>query len=464
MEPWFFTATEAVEAVRGKRVSRVEMAEAHFQRILAVNGSVNALVELRDREDVVAEAAAADRRAQRSPSSSPRLDGAIVSIKDHYDVTGMASTEGVRALADRRATCDSLVVQRLRASGALVIGKSNQPDFKVRWNTISDLYGATRNPRDLRLSAGGSSGGDAAAVAAGMAAVGVGGDYGGSIRVPASFCGVWGLRPSAGRIPQGGGGPPTIDLMASPGVLARSLADLRVSFDVLAGSHPSDPATVPAPLRRDRANPPGMHVARMSDETGAAVLPEVEDQLDWVARVLADGGYVVESGGLPRARRAPELWAELAGTELLRVAMPVWRDHLGDSARDHIEKMFGLFELGPSVERYIAAFMERGELAREAAAWMQQHPLIIAPVAGMQAPPLDFDHFLSSEATQRLFDHMRNVMWVNLLGLPSVALPNGIQIVARRFHEHEALAAAAIVADALAPIEPAEPDPSTVAL
>jgi len=197
MHDW--PAMELVRQVRARTVSRREVLRAHLDRIDELDGSVGAFVERRDREQALAEADAADR-AHDERASLP-LDGVPVSIKDHFDVEGMRHTEGVAALAERRSPRNAAAVQRLVDAGAFVVGKCNQPDFQIRWNTVNALYPPTRNPRDLSRTAGGSSGGDAASVAAGMSALGLGADYGGSIRVPASFCGVFGLRPSAGRVP-----------------------------------------------------------------------------------------------------------------------------------------------------------------------------------------------------------------------------------------------------------------------
>ena len=138
-------------------------------------------------------------------------------------------------------------------------------------------------------------------------------------------------------------------------------------------------------------------------------------------------------------------------------AMPVWVAQLGAGGKQHIEMMFGIYALGDCVNRYIYSFMERRSIVRTTAQWMEQYPLVLAPVAGMTAPPLDFDHFLDRTQTTELFDKMRNVMWVNLLSLPSIALPTGIQIVARRFQEKEAFAAAAIVEKEIGPISIANP-------
>ena len=438
-------------------MSRREIVQAHLDRIDAANGKVNAVVERRD-GDALTEADAADRDHERR--STLPLDGVPVSIKDHFDVEGMRHTEGVRAYAERRSPGTALVVERLRAAGAIVIGKANQPDFQIRWNTVNDLYGKTRNPRDLSLSAGGSSGGDAAAVAAGMAAIGLGADYGGSIRVPATFCGIFGLRPSAGRVPHvqvldAAEFPPTVDLMWSNGPLARALGDVWSSFRVLSGPDPRDPSSVPVPPPPESAVPPDPPVvARLVRQTGAIVEPGVEAELDRVCRALEDNGFRVVDAGFPGGTRAPELWGELIGPELIYDLMPAWGAMFADSNRQHIEAQFGgVFRPENRLDRWVRAYVERKAIAVAVARWMEEHPLVVCPVAGMPTPPLDFDEYLSDDATRDLFDHMRNIVWVNLLGLPSIALPNGVQIVARRFREAEALAAAGAAADALGPVE-----------
>ncbi len=451
-DPASLSANELVKLVRSRELTRREVVAAHLARIDERNDELNAFVELRDSVALLAEADAADK-AHAERATLP-FDGIPVAIKDHFDVEGMLHTEGVRAFANRRSPGTSLAVQRLIDAGAIVLGKCNQPDFQIRWNTINDLYGATRNPRDTTLTAGGSTGGDAAAVGAGMAVLGLGVDYGGSIRVPASFCGIFGLRPSAGRVPHvqaldPAAGGPTMDMMASIGPLARTLDDLWNAYSVLAGAAPTDPTSLPIAVHGHERRPQGQRVARMARETGAIVEPEVERELDRVCVALSEAGYEVEEAGIPFAQRAPELWAELVGTELLHTALPHWDGLVSDSSRQHIETMFGLFDLGNRTDAYVAAFGERRAVARAVGPWLEEHPLVVAPIAGMATPSLDFDHYLSVDATRDLFDHMRDVVWVNLLGLPAVALPNGIQIVSRRFHEHEAFAAAGAVAGEL---------------
>jgi amidase len=430
---------------------------AALRRAEELGSTINALVELRP-EEALTEARRADERASSEGADKP-LDGVPISVKDHFDVAGMKHTEGVRALADRRSQRDAVAVARLRSAGAIVIGKGNQPDYEIRWNTLNELYGQTKNPRDLGKTAGGSSGGDAAAVAAGIVPIGLGADYGGSIRVPSTFCEIVGVRPSAGTVPavqatEPLDGPPTLDYMNSTGPMARSLADLELALGVLRGPHPGDPATVDATPKPAGTSP--RKLAAMLDETGATVTPAVEEQLNRTAETLSAGGYEVVRAGIPRARRAPELWGELVGTELLHSALPTWGDTISESSRQHIETMFGLWDLGSDVERFIASFMERRACAREVAEWMEDYPLILAPVAGMETPPAEFDIWLSEDDTRVLFDTMRDVMWVNLLGLPSIALPNGMQIVARKFHEPDAFAAAGVVMEAVGPVAGAD--------
>lgn len=450
-----WTAARMAAGVRERELSRTEVVEAHLERIERVNPAVNAIVQLRGAEALAEAKAADDAGIQRGP-----LDGVPVTIKEHYDIAGMVCSEGSASLADRRSPVDCVAVERLRGAGAIVIGKTNQPDFAMRWNTISGLYGTTRNPRDLALSAGGSSGGDAAAVAGGLAPIGLGSDLGGSIRVPATFCGVCGLRATSGRIPNTSAlaprdGTPVRDHMNSPGPLARDVSDLALALSILGGAHPADPATPPLPVSAGapgRAEHP-VRVARMVTETGATVTAEVQDHVDRAADALREAGYEVVDAAIPSAAEAPDLWGRIVGTELLQFAIPKFRDQMEETCLDHIESLLALFEVSERAEPYIEAWVHRRRLARETAEWMEEHALVLTPVAGMAPPPLDFDHLLGRDAIAALFTAMRNVVWVPLLGLPAVALPSGVQIVARRFHEAEALAAADVVLRTLGPVE-----------
>jgi amidase len=441
-EPYEFSATELRGLIRAGAVTRVEVVEAHARRVEQANEAVNAFVVLR-LDEALAEAAAAD--AGHDQRAGLALDGVPVSVKEAFDLAGYESTLGLPARRGLVAEQDEPAVARLRSAGAIVLGKANAPDLAIRWNTISELFGATLNPRDHSRSAGGSTGGDAAVVAAGMAPLGLGADYGGSIRVPATFCEIVGLRPSTGVVPRAPvvppqDGPPSMDLMQSVGPLARTIDDLELALDVLRGPAPGDPAAVPASLPAAPAEPGG--VALLLGETGAVIDPAVERAVRTVADALRDAGHEVVEGALPDLRRAPELWAEIIATELLNTLIPEIRADVGPSGIDHIDKMFGLFDLGPGVVSYLSALAERRALARSFYAWQEDYPLVLAPVFALPTPAIDFDDFLSVDATRELFDRMRCVMWVNCLSLPGVALGNGAQLVGRRFQDREVLAAA----------------------
>jgi amidase len=447
------TATEIVELVQTRAVSRQEIVEAHAARIEAVNPAVNAFVDLR-LEEALEEAKEADARPPGWAPFKP-LDGVPLAIKNSHDVAGMATTMGIPSRAAAIAPRDKVIVQRLREAGGIVLGKANLPDLAIRWNTISSLHGTTRNPRDLERTAGGSSGGDAAAVAAGMAPIGVGSDYGGSIRVPATFCGIVGFRPTTGVVPDGAVLPPhdyapSFDLMNSNGPLARSVDDLELAFSVLRGISPEDPGSVPAELIPPSGRP---RIALLLTETGATVEADVEQEVRRTAELLRGEGYEVVEGAVPDLRRGSELWAEILGTELVQHDLAEIRDLMGAGGLQHIEAFHCSHELGPHVGRYLDALRERRALVRTVAAWMEDYPIVLAPVAGMTTPRLDFDDGLSVEETQVLFEHMKCVVWVNLLGLPGAALGNGAQIVGRRFADLEVLEVARVARRALGPVQ-----------
>jgi amidase len=442
-------------AIRSGALTRAEIVTAHLARIAQVNPLVNGFVEVRGAE-ALAEAEQRDQRLGTTLDGA--LDGIPFSIKDSYAVAGLHRTNGLPVNAHAVDANDDLVVQRIRDAGGIVLGHAAIPDLCIRWNTISGLYGTTRNPRDLARAAGGSSGGDAANVAAGMATLGLGGDLGGSIRVPASFCGVYGFRPGMGRVPDVAGNPrpgdpPSEEIMCEIGPLARSATDIETAYRVIAGYDPRDPSSADSALAP--ADGPRT-VAVLREETGADLEPEIVEALDVTIGMLREAGYAVHEHVLPDLRRAPELWAEILGTELCRDYLPSVRDDVIDSAAVHIEEMFGAHELGPEVVPYLAAWRERRELQDRLVEAMGEYPLIVAPVAGMRAPLLDFDDHIGREASVALLDKMRCVPWVNLFSLPSLALPNGIQIVGRRFRELDVLAAGRAIEHGLV-VEIAEP-------
>ena len=430
--------------------TRRELAEQHLTRIAATNAEVNAIVELND--GLLDQATQADQ--QLGTTIGGPLDGAIMSIKDSFAVAGLHRTDGVAAWSERVAIHDEEVVARLRAAGALVVGRTNVPDLCIRWNTISSAHGTTRNPRDLSCSAGGSSGGEAAAVAAGYSDVGLGADLGGSIRVPASFNRVYGMRPSAGLVPDISELPclpnsMVTDAMNCTGPFARNVDDLARVHRVICGPHPGDPKTLPITLRESAARP---RIAVMRDETGATIDDEISARLDLVVEGLREVGYVVDEHVVPGLQQAPEIWAQIIGTDLLENTIPAVGALIDPTGLQHIEEMFGQFTLGNDVSAYYQAWLDRRELMTTLSTFMAEYPIIVAPVAGMATPPLAFDHLLDAVQTRALFDAMRCVPWVNLFGLPSLCTPLGIQLVGARFSDLDLIAAARAIEPLIGPV------------
>src|ERR1700731_2104009 len=246
----FLSATEIAAAIRSKEVSPVEVARAHLAGIERLNPRLNAFVDYQP-EVVLAQARAAEAAIMRGEVVGP-LHGVPLSIKSAIDVAGHRCEAGTRLRAGHIAAEDAPLVARLRAAGAIILGVTNTPELLMAWETDNLLYGRTNNPWDLSRTAGGSSGGEAAAIASGCSAGGVGSNGGGSIRIPAHFCGICGLKPTPGRIPATGHYPQSVGPFALLGVvgpMARTIADLKLLFEVMQGADIGDPSAAPVPVR-----------------------------------------------------------------------------------------------------------------------------------------------------------------------------------------------------------------------
>ncbi len=285
---WRLSATELALGIRARRFSAREVMEAHLARIEAVNPRVNAIVTL-DAEGALAAADAADRAAPAGP-----LHGVPVAVKDLEDTAGMRTTYGSPLFANNVPHADSLVVSRWRRAGAIVIGKTNTPEFGAGAQTFNEVFGVTRNPYDLARTPGGSSGGAAAAVASGMVPLADGSDLGASIRIPAAFCNLVGLRPSPGRVPDAGPGDAWSPFSVL-GALTASVEDAWLALRVLAGPDPRDPLSLPEGcLGTLEGDPRGKRIAWSRTLAGLPVEPEVTAVLDARRAAFEQLGCVVE--------------------------------------------------------------------------------------------------------------------------------------------------------------------------
>src|SRR5712672_2325113 len=295
-EIWQLSASELAQRIADRKLSSAEVVDAHLARIEAVNPSLNAVVRVLA-DDARAAAVLADKKLAAGETIGP-LHGVPFTVKENVDMAGLPTTWGVPALAQAVVPADAPVVERMRAAGAIPIARTNLPDMALRVHTNTSLHGLTRNPWHPGRTAGGSSGGEAAALASGMSPLGLGNDIGSSLRNPANACGIASIRPSAGRVPAAGYVPTeehllAVQLMNVQGPMARRVADVRLGLRVLMGAHPRDPWSIDAPFDGPpRARP--VRVAVLPEPPGGRTDPKVAATVRRAAQALADVGYVVD--------------------------------------------------------------------------------------------------------------------------------------------------------------------------
>ncbi|MCA3822902.1 MAG: amidase family protein, partial [Burkholderia sp.] len=310
-ELWQLSATELAKRVRQREVSAREVANAVLDRLDAVNPAINAVVEHRP-DDVRWQADEVDRAIARGDDPGP-LAGVPVTVKINIDQAEFATTNGTRLQENLIAHGDSPVVANIRKAGGIVLGRTNSPTFALRWFTSNLVHGHTRNPRNASLTPGGSSGGAAAAVAAGIGPLAVGTDIGGSVRYPAYACGVHGIRPSLGRVPAFNASSPEraigAQLMSTAGPIARTIDDLSLALRAFAAPDPRDPWNVAVPFNGCEVPKRAALCVRPG---GLQVVPEVEAALRDAARRLVDAGWTVdEIDDTPPMREAALLQEQL---------------------------------------------------------------------------------------------------------------------------------------------------------
>ncbi len=447
-------ATEAVSRLRRREITPLEMVDAAAARIEEVDGKVNAL-PIR----FIEQAREAARRFmdRRPPQNPPRgwLAGLPLAAKDYNDVAGQRTTFGSPIFADTVASASDHTVTTLEASGGIFMAKSNVPEFAGS-NTFNPVFGATRNPWNLAMTAGGSSGGAAAALASGTQWLAMGSDLGGSLRIPASYCGIVGMRPSVGRVPRGSG-LPAFDPLWVEGPMARNVADLALMLDALAVPHPHDPLAMPAP---DVAFTAAVAAPRPPRRVGftpnlglSAVDPEVADTCRAAAMRLGAAGTVVEeacpdfAGSIDtfqtlRALLFAGLRGELLATE---------RERINPSIIWNIEK--GL-KLG--VDEIIRAERERTALYHRVAAFFDQYDLLLCPTVAVPPFPVEqaYPTRIGDEELSSYIDWMYLTFVVTLTGCPALSLPCGftrsgmpvgLQLIGRSRGDAAVLAAAALL-------------------
>jgi len=443
--------------IREKKISPVELAEAHLAKIERLNPKLNSFVHV-DAERVREEA----RRAEAAVGSRcalGSLHGVPISIKSSIDVAGLKIESGTRLRAGNVAIEDAPLVARLRNAGAIVLGVTNTPEFLMAWETDNLLYGRTNSPWDLKRTPGGSSGGEAAAIASGMSAGGVGSDVGGSIRVPAHFSGICGLKPTPGRVPSTGhfpasGGP--FALIGVVGPMARTVADLNALFEVMQGPDDGDTCAAPVPLHRPNADQiKNLKIGYFEDDGRTPVTPEIRAAVRTAAEALAQAGFQVEPFRPEGLEEARILWKKFfvkMGGMLIgpmfngreQEANPILKEFLQWSAAEPSLS-------GPAV---LDAWMRRDAVRTKVLEQMRRYPILLCPPAAIPA-------FLHGERSWMIdgrlveyLDAWSYTEWFNLLGNPAAVvpvsqtaegLPIGVQIVGRPWEEEQILAVASVL-------------------
>ncbi|KJL41495.1 amidase [Microbacterium trichothecenolyticum] len=420
------SATAMAAAVREGELTAQEVVEEHLARIGRIDPGVNALtVVFADRARSAAAEIDAAVKAGRDPGP---LAGVPISVKENIDLTWSATTNGWRGLADAVPARDAAVVRRLRDAGAVPVARGNMPDFGMRWDTDNDVFGRTLNPWNRARSAGGSSGGDAVAVATGMSGIGLGNDFGGSLRLPAYAAGVVGLRPSLGRVPRAAVREQpvalTLQQFSVNGPMARRVDDVALALGVMQGWDADDPVSIAAPAVRPDAVPRRVGVVR--DPAGLEVDPDVAAGLDRAAASLARAGWEIVDAAGPLLEEAAVLWRRLSCTDMLISLDPAALGlPLGRSATQFLRDSTAAARPYESAREYAQAWARRAVIAAEWRRLQVEVPVILGPVSMSRMREPDYD-LGGQEAADRAWRDLWLTVVVNFLGLPALALPTGL--------------------------------------
>jgi amidase len=445
----FKDAVELVGMIRNREVSATELMTAFLSQIERVNPKVNAICTFVGEEAAMHAAKEADARLARGQTPGP-LHGLPHAVKDLVPTAGIRTTFGSRIYKDFVPDSDGLIVERLKAAGAIIIGKTNVPEFGAGSHTFNEVFGATLNPYDLTKTCGGSSGGAAVALACGMVPLADGSDLGGSLRNPAAFCNVVGFRTAPGRVPVYPSAPGS-NALSVEGPMARTVQDVAFLLSVMAGPDPRVPISIDEPglvfsrpLQRDFT---GTRIAWSRNLGRYPVQPVVNEVCDRARSTFAELGCQVEDGE-PDFRDADEIfqvlrawsYAQTRGEDLKR-----HRDLVKDTVVWNIEQ--GLKLSGLDVER---AEAKRTQLCQRVREFMERYEFLVLPVSQVAPFPVEVDWVeeINGNRMETYIDWMATCYAITVTGLPAISvpcgftkdgLPIGLQIVGRHHREFDVL-------------------------
>jgi Asp-tRNA(Asn)/Glu-tRNA(Gln) amidotransferase A subunit family amidase len=450
---FYDSIAQTLDSYAKKRISPVEVVNAHLQRIQQLQPQLNAFVHL-DAESALARAHHVESSISRGEALQS-LSGIPLTMKSCIDVAGWPCPAGSLLRKDYIPTADATLVSRLESAGAILLGNTNTPEFLMAYETDNLLSGKTSNPWNTAYSAGGSSGGEAAAIASGCSMGGVGSDGGGSIRTPAHFSGVCGLKPTPGRIPASGhfpSGAGAFSWLGVVGPLARNVADLRALFEVMTGPDPGDALSAPIPVRRIAAQElRGLRIGILENPELGRATPETLSTIRRAAQHLCDLNYRVEPISLNHLDHALELWWSFFG--------PVVADAIRNSTKDHESLLSPMLrdylavsgtEPPVTLDSFMNACIQRDLVRADLLRQLRDIPILLSPISTEPA-------FRHGEGTYRpsdphnYRDTFRFCQWLNLAGFPGLSLPFGhspeglpinVQLIGRP-HEEDLLLAVA---------------------
>ena len=452
-ELWRLGAAATAEAIARKEVGCTEVLEAHLARVAELNPKFNAIIH--DQSESARQAAAEADQAVASGTALGPLHGVPITIKDNADQIGQPTTHGVPAFARNIATENAPAVENLLKAGAIVMGRTNVPEFNFRYHTDNPLFGATLNPWDIRITPGGSSGGAAVCALTGMGCLAHGSDLAGSLRQPAFCTGVATIKPTMNRVGGYNSTAPSdrplgMVTMATQGPMARHAADLRLGLQVMAGPTSADPLWTPVPLAHESSGKP-RRVAVRHSLAGTETHPAIAEAIDRAADYLADAGYRVEQGKVPSIESAARNSAALFMTE----CQYVYRKAIAELGSAAVNNMLNGFEaLYPvqDIEGYIRDQGEHLALMREWSRFFEQFDLLLGPVSTALPTPAADEESSVDRACEIILSNQA-LFAVNMLGLPAAAVPTGrhdglpvgVQIIGPRFREDLCLDAVEVI-------------------
>ncbi len=447
-------ALRQLQWLRARKISVAELAEAHIHQIARLNPQLNAFADF-DADRVRAQA----RQLDAAPEPRGTLHGLPVTIKSSIATKGYRCEIGSLLHKGNVPAEDAVVVARMRAAGALILGTTNCPEFLMAYETANLLHGRTSNPWDISRSPGGSSGGESAAIAAGMSAGGLGSDSGGSVRVPAHFTGICALKPTPGRIPGRGHLPPCVgpfSTLGAIGPMARTMDDVALFFRTLSGQDPLDPVSPPVPYRERSLNELRSHpIGFFEDDSLVPVTPETRAAVNAAATALREAGFRVEPFRPRTLESLRKLWWKFfvqCGAMFYEPAIRGKREQLSPIFSEFLSIAEAAAPL--TATELLNAWAELDLLRAKTLAEMSQFPVLLCPAAAIPAFRHGERSWTIDGVSVEYLDAVRYTQWFNTLGAPAVVipvgrspegLPIGVQIAARPFEDEVALGVAAVV-------------------